>query len=107
MLVFPGTGESKAPGNEKKVSLSTLALHLTGLVSQYLLFIENTRDILRARGAPTAKSLTSQQGPFTVCAARPMCPREPWVPEVPALLLMHSEPTPENSRAGLCRAWNH
>lgn len=94
MLVFPSTGESEAPGSKKRVALSALSLHLTGLVSQYHLFIENTRDILRACGVSTVTSLTSQKGPFAVCAASPMCSREPWVSEASALLLRHSDPTP-------------
>lgn len=111
MLVFSGTGESKAPGNKRRVTLSALPLHLTGLVSQYHLFIEGTRDILGGHGTSTATSLTSQQGPFTVCAASLMRSREHWVSAVPAVLLMHSEPTPEDLAdlvfVRACNHWSH
>lgn len=111
MLVFPSTGESKAPGCKKRVALSALFLHLTGLVSQYHLFIENTRDILRACGVSTVTSLISQKGPFAVCAASSMCSREPWVSEASALPLRHSDPTPQGQAdlvfARACNHWSH
>lgn len=93
--------------NKKRVALSALSLHLTGLVSRYHLFLENTGDILRAYGASTAMSLTSQQGPLTVCAASLTCHKEHWMSEVPALLLMHREHPKEQADLGFGRAWNH
>lgn len=108
MLVFPGTGESKAPGNKKRVTLSALSLHLTGLVSQYHLFIEDTGDILRAYRAPTGTSLTSQKGPLSVCAAKLVCSREHWS----ACFAPHTQWAHPKEQADLdfvraCNHWSH
>lgn len=101
--MFPGTGESKAPGSKKRVTLPALSLHLTALVSQYHLFIESTRDMLRADGAPTAAPLTSQQGPVPVCSEPHMLQGSPGCLKC-LLGSSHSKPAPRAGRLGPCQS---
>lgn len=105
----PWHWRKQSTSSKKRVTLPALSLHLTALVSQYHLFIESTRDMLRADGAPTAAPLTSQQGPVPVCSEPHMLQGalDVWS----ACLAPHTANLPQE-QAGLvlvraCDHWSH